>query len=94
MPEAINEAVEECIEKGILKEFLQRHQKEVKNMCLTEFDEKKYAEIMREEGREEEKILSVKKIISSLGLTLEEACHALGVTVKEYEEAQKLRRLD
>lgn len=53
LPEAIDRAVEESIQEGILSEVLAKHRREVKNMTLTEFDEKKYAEIVREEGREE-----------------------------------------
>ena len=37
--EAIDRAVAECIEEGILKEILISHQAEVKNMLLTENDE-------------------------------------------------------
>ena len=38
---AIDNAVNECIEKGILKDFLTKYSAEVKNMLLTEFDEEK-----------------------------------------------------
>ena len=53
LKEAIDLAVRECIEGNILKEFLEQHRREVCNMCLTEFDEKKYEDVLREEGREE-----------------------------------------
>ena len=32
---------------------LEQHRREVCDMCLTEFDEKKYEDVLREEGREE-----------------------------------------
>ncbi|MBQ2591926.1 MAG: PD-(D/E)XK nuclease family transposase, partial [Candidatus Riflebacteria bacterium] len=38
---AIDKAVNECIEKGILKDLLIKYSAEVKNMLLTEFDEEK-----------------------------------------------------
>lgn len=48
--EAVNKAVEECIKEGTLSEFLQKHRREVRNMCLTEFDEKRYEQVVREDA--------------------------------------------
>ena len=53
LKEAIDLAVRECIEENILKDFLEQHRREVCDMCLTEFDEKKYEDVLREEGQEE-----------------------------------------
>ena len=53
MAEAIERAMRECIRDGVLKDLLEKNQKEVKNMCLTEFDEEKYRQICRAEAREE-----------------------------------------
>ena len=53
LKEAIDLAVRECIEENILRDFLEQHRREVCDMCLTEFDEKKYEDVFREEGREE-----------------------------------------
>lgn len=50
---ALNRAVEECIEKGILKEFLLKNRAEVLGMLLEEFDAEKYERTIRSEGREE-----------------------------------------
>ena len=36
-----------------LRDFLEQHRREVCDMCLTEFDEKKYEDVLREEGRKE-----------------------------------------
>ena len=36
-----------------IKEFLVEHQSEVKNMCLTEYDEAETMQMFKEEGREE-----------------------------------------
>ena len=43
----------ECIEKGILKDVLEKHRAEVVDMFLTKFDKKMYEEAIREEGRDE-----------------------------------------
>ena len=51
--DAVSLAVNECIEKGILKDVLQKHRAEVVDMFLTTFDKKMYKEALREEAREE-----------------------------------------
>lgn len=54
MPEeALAEAVDYCIEKGILEEFLRKNRAEVLGMLLEEFDVKKYERTLRSEGFEE-----------------------------------------
>ncbi len=53
LKDAVNKAVDEAIAEGILSDFLEQHRKEVVNMCLTEFDEVKFANYIREEGRVE-----------------------------------------
>lgn len=47
---AIDMAIGECIKEDKMKEFLEKHRREVCNMCLTEFDEKMYEDVVREEG--------------------------------------------
>ena len=51
--EAMNVAIEYCIEHGILEDILRKHRSQVLGSLLEEFDEKKYARTLREEGREE-----------------------------------------
>ena len=50
---AIDRAVLHCIEADILKDFLSRHRAEVKDLFLTEYDEKLHERTLREEGRME-----------------------------------------
>ena len=50
---AIDAAVKECIEKGVLKDVLLKFRSEVVDMLLTEHDEVKTMNAFREEGREE-----------------------------------------
>lgn len=40
--EAVNAAIEECIQNGILAEFLSRHSGEVRKMILTVYDEERH----------------------------------------------------
>ena len=51
--EALADAVEYCIENGILEKFLWENRAEVLGMLLEEFDVKKYERTLRSEGREE-----------------------------------------
>ena len=53
MQDALNKAVDDCIERGILKEFLLKNRSEVLGMLLEEFDKEKYERTLRSEGREE-----------------------------------------
>ena len=53
MQEALEEAVEYCIDHGILSEFLKRYRSEVLGMLLEEFDVDKYERTMKREGYEE-----------------------------------------
>ncbi|MDD6628370.1 MAG: hypothetical protein PUF03_08985, partial [Lachnospiraceae bacterium] len=53
MQEALEEAVEYCIDHGILSEFLKRYRSEVLGMLLEEFDVEKYERTIKKEGYEE-----------------------------------------
>ncbi|MGN0280078.1 MAG: hypothetical protein ACI4C4_12055 [Lachnospiraceae bacterium] len=52
MQEALEEAVEYCIDHGILSEFLRRHRSEVLGMLLEDFDVEKYERTIKKEGYE------------------------------------------
>ncbi len=51
--DAVSAAVDKCIEEGVLEEFLSRHRREVREMCLTEFNEEKYKEVIYKDGYED-----------------------------------------
>ena len=51
--EAVELAIDQCIEENMLKEYLLKKKSEVKLMLLTEFDEELFARTMKEEGLEE-----------------------------------------
>ena len=53
MQEALEEAIEYCIDHGILSEFLKRYRSEVLGMLLEEFDVEKYERTIKKEGYEE-----------------------------------------
>lgn len=73
---AVDRAVDECVEEGVLERFLDKHRREVKNMVLTEFDEEKFLKMVREEeraeGRTEERLETFFDAVSDLGEVPEE----------------------
>lgn len=46
---AVEQAVEECIQKGILSEILRKNRAEVVDMILTEYDEKEFRDFAKKE---------------------------------------------
>ncbi len=50
--EAMNAAIDYCIAHGILEDILRKHRSQILGALLEEFDEKKYAKTLREEGWE------------------------------------------
>ena len=51
--EAVDGAVDRCIDEGYLKDYLISHKAEVRKMILTEYNKKLHNRTLREEGREE-----------------------------------------
>lgn len=47
---AINKAIDECIEEGVLMDILLKHRTLAQNSLLTEYDEKKRRKLDRQEG--------------------------------------------
>lgn len=48
--DAVDQAVQRCIAENILSGFLTKHRAEVMDVCITEFNEKAYADSIRREG--------------------------------------------
>lgn len=51
--DAIDTAVQLCIDNNVLRDFLVAHRSEVISVCLTEYNEKVYTDSIRAEGRAE-----------------------------------------
>ena len=68
---AIEIAINKCIENDVMTDILLKCKSEVFNMLLTEYDEKKHMNWIREEGREEgrEEMLKLILILSKQGRT-------------------------
>ena len=51
--EAVELAISECIEKGVLADFLRKNKAEVLRMCLFEYDQEKHLRMEREDAYED-----------------------------------------
>lgn len=51
--QAVDEAIKECISRGVLEKFLRENRAEVVKMSIYEYDEEKHMRTLKEEGREE-----------------------------------------
>ena len=63
---AIDRAVIHCIEADVLKDFLSRHRAEVKDLFLTEYDEKLHERTLREEGIEQGELKRAKEMAAAM----------------------------
>ena len=95
--EAVEEAVKSCIEDGVMAVLLLKLKSEVKDMCLTEYNEKVFIDGIRNEGieegkaegRAEGKAESVTEIIArmlSKGVSVEEIADLTGADIAFVEE--------
>ena len=92
--EAMNAAIEYCIEHGILEDILRKHRSQVLGSLLEEFDEKKYARTLREEGYEaglergieQEKFRLLVKLVKDGTLTIQKAAAEADMTVTQFEK--------
>ena len=64
--EAIIKAVDDCIEEGIMSEYLLAHKAEVTQMVLTEYDEAKTMQMFREEAYEDGRMDGLKAMVDTL----------------------------
>ncbi len=89
--ESVTCAVNECIDKGILKDVLKKHRAEVVDMFLTTFDKKMYEEALREEAREE-----VREELENEKRLLEEKNAALAQQIDEKTQQidEKTQQID
>lgn len=88
--DAIDTAVQHCIDCNVLKEFLTAHRAEVVSVCLTEFNEKVFVNSIREEGFEEgvelgERSMLV-KLVKKGCLSVEAALEELQMNEDEFRK--------
>lgn len=89
---AITAAIDECIEKNILYDFLLEHKAEVIDMCLTEYNEKEVMEMFKQEsfedgklvGRREGELNTLVNLVKDGLLSQEQAAEKLNMTVEQF----------
>ncbi len=84
--EAVDRASRECIEEGILKDFLLSHRAEVRDVILTEYDENLHMQVVAEEAQEEAREKLLLDLVREGKLSAEDAAEKQGVSVEEFKE--------
>lgn len=87
--EAIDLAVQRCIEEDILKEYLLKHRAEVKAMVITEFNEEVFRNGIKEEGRAEGKIEELISLVKDKLLELDVAAQRCNMSVEDFSKLLK-----
>ena len=91
--EAVERAIEECIQEGILKEFLEKNRAEAKNMSIFKYDQERHIKQEREEAWEEGRKEGKKAGERDMLLKLAEKKLRKGKTIaeiaEELEESEK-----
>ena len=89
LPEAVDRAINECIEEDVLRDFLMEHKAEARAMSIFEYDQERHMQQEREAGIEkgEEQLLCrlVKKNLSR-GMSISEIAEVLDETEERIRE--------
>ena len=92
---AAEETVRICKDRGVLREYLEAHEKEVINSMIMLFEQeeavKRYGNRMRSEGRDEGrgegKIATLAELVTDGVMTIEQAAKKMGMTVEAFKAA-------
>ena len=89
LPEAVDRAINECIEEDVLRDFLMEHKAEARAMSIFEYDQERHMQQEREAGIEkgEQQLLrrQVKKNLSR-GMSISEIAEVLDETEERIRE--------
>ena len=89
--EAVDAAVNYCIEQDILKAFLLKHRAEVKDVCITEYNEKTFLDGIREEereqGRAEGRLKEIFTSVEEQDYPLERGAQKADMGISEFKKA-------
>ena len=81
------QAIRECIAEGVLKDFLEKHRAEAKEMSIFEYDQEKHMRQEREDAWEDARLSMIKKMLHN-GMSEEEISHMAEVSKEEIEKAK------
>lgn len=99
LEEAVDKALMDMPEDSLIKSFLIANQAEVKMMCITEYDEERTLNEIKEEwlaegmslGLSQGKLLTLIELVKEGMLTLVDAAGKAGMTVSEFEEKARFK---
>jgi len=86
---AVDEAVRQCIDEGILADFLRRHRAEVIDMILTEYDEDLHIRSEKQISLEEERTRFVKILLQRGGFSDIELADLTQLSLEKVLEIKK-----
>ena len=84
---AIEETLRICRDRGVLKEYLDAHEKEVLTVMMSMFDQEKSIQRYGQRMAREARLLAFAEMVEKNKLTVGDAAEALGMTVEEFQEA-------
>ena len=95
--EAVERAIRECIAEGVLKDFLEKHRAEAKEMSIFEYDQEKHMRQEREEawadghsaGVEEARLSMIMQMLKN-GMSEEDISRIAGASEKEIKDAKSI----
>ena len=87
LADAVERAIRECIAEGVLKDFLEKHRAEAKEMSIFEYDQEKHMRQEREDAWADARLSMIKKMLEN-GVSENDISHMAGVSEEEIERAK------
>ena len=89
LADAVEQAIRECIAEGVLKDFLEKHRAEAKEMSIFEYDQEKHMRQEREEAWADGRLSIIIQMLNK-GMSEEEIAHVAGASEEEIKKAKDL----
>ena len=97
LADAVERAIRECIAEDVLKDFLEKHRAEAKEMSIFEYDQEKHMRQEREEawadghsaGVEEARLSMIIQMLRN-GMSEEDISRIAGASEKEIKDAKSI----
>ncbi|MBR6344906.1 MAG: hypothetical protein IKR70_04150 [Lachnospiraceae bacterium] len=94
LEDAVDSAINDMPKDYQIRKFLIKNRAEVKNMCLTEYDQAETMRLFKEEGREEGikegRIEDVKNLMKNLKMSAKQVLSSLGIPESEHGKYMKM----
>lgn len=87
--DAVDKAIRDMPEDFEIQKFLTGHRTEVKDLCITEYNEAETMQMIREEGREEGNITTLYDLYCDGDITLQRAAVKAGMSESAFLKAAK-----